>query len=435
MHQNSKIYLAGHRGLVGSAILRKLTEQGYTNIITRTSKHLDLKDQRAVAQFFEQEKPEYVILAAAKVGGIMANNTYRAEFLYDNLQIQNNVIHQSYLQGVKKLLFLGSSCIYPKNCPQPMKEEYLLTDELEYTNEPYAIAKIAGMKMCEEYNIQYGTNFISVMPTNLYGSNDNYDLETSHVLPALIRKMHLAKCLEQEDWESLRKDLNRLPVNKIDGKADQYKIIQTLEHRGISFANQPISQSSNHPINQSTNHSITPSPHNSVVVKLWGSGTPRREFLHSDDMANACVYIMENTDFADLAGYSIPEDHLNQKAHNLLNLAKEQHQTIIQSNDQTANHSDNPFLSLVKDHQVSIKNTHLNIGTGKDISIKELAKMIKEIVGFQGTIGWNTNMPDGTYRKLLDVSKLHEMGWQEKIGLKEGISKVYGQYIKMTNER
>jgi len=297
MHQNSKIYLAGHRGLVGSAILRKLTEQGYTNIITRTSKHLDLKDQRAVAQFFEQEKPEYVILAAAKVGGIMANNTYRAEFLYDNLQIQNNVIHQSYLQGVKKLLFLGSSCIYPKNCPQPMKEEYLLTDELEYTNEPYAIAKIAGMKMCEEYNIQYGTNFISVMPTNLYGSNDNYDLETSHVLPALIRKMHLAKCLEQEDWESLRKDLNRLPVNKIDGKADQYKIIQTLEHRGISFANQPISQSSNHPINQSTNHSITPSPHNSVVVKLWGSGTPRREFLHSDDMANACVYIMENTDF------------------------------------------------------------------------------------------------------------------------------------------
>ncbi|MFW6101205.1 MAG: GDP-L-fucose synthase family protein [Bacteroidota bacterium] len=426
MHQNSKIYLAGHRGLVGSAIHSKLIQQGYTNIITRPSRELDLKDQRAVAQFFEQEKPEYVILAAAKVGGIMANNTYRAEFLYDNLQIQNNVIHQSYLHGVKKLLFLGSSCIYPRNCPQPMKEEYLLTDELEYTNEPYAIAKITGMKMCEEYNIQYGTNFISVMPTNLYGPNDNYDLETSHVLPALIRKMHLAKCLEQDDWDSLRKDLNHLPINSIDGQSDQQKIIQTLEHQGISFANQPISQS--------TNRSGASSPHRSVAVKLWGSGTPRREFLHSDDMADACVYLMENTDFADLAGYSIPEDHLNQKAHNLLTLAKEQHQTIIQSNDQTANHSDNPYLSLVKDHQVSIKNTHLNIGTGKDISIKELAEMIKEIVGFQGTIGWNTNMPDGTYRKLQDVSKLHEMGWQEKIGLREGIRKVYGQYLDGTKK-
>src|SRR6056297_2119720 len=238
MQYNSKIYLAGHRGLVGSAIHRKLLDKGYTNIITRTSKELDLRDQKAVAEFFRQEQPEYVILAAAKVGGIMANNKYRAEFIYDNIQIQNTIIHQSYLNGVKKLLFLGSSCIYPKNSPQPMKEDYLLKDELEYTNEPYAIAKIAGMKMCEEYNIQYGTNFISVMPTNLYGPNDNYDLETSHVFPALIRKIHLGKCLEENDWESLRKDLNNNPIKHIDGNSEEKAILDILKNEGIHITNQ-----------------------------------------------------------------------------------------------------------------------------------------------------------------------------------------------------
>ena len=427
MDPTSKIYIAGHRGLVGSSIHRKLKEQGYHNIITRSSKELDLKDQQAVAAFFEEKKPEYVILAAAKVGGIMANNTYRAEFLYDNLQIQNNVIHQSYLHGVKKLLFLGSSCIYPKNCPQPMKEDYLLTDELEYTNEPYAIAKITGMKMCEEYNIQYGTNFISVMPTNLYGANDNYDLETSHVLPALIRKMHLAKCLEQNDWQNLRKDLSNLPVNGVNGEANKKEIIQKLEDQGISITN--------HSINQSSNQPITRSPHRSIVLKLWGSGNPRREFLHSDDLADACVYIMENTNFADLARYSIPDEQLNEQTEKLLSQAKEiqsSNHSIIQSYSHSVDKPDNHFHTLVSKYRVPIKNTHINIGTGKDLSIKELAELIKDIIGFQGTINWNTDMPDGTYQKLLDVSKLHKMGWQEKIGLKEGIRKVYGQYVNGT---
>jgi len=432
MDPNSKIYLAGHRGLVGSSIHRKLKHEGYTNIITRTSRELDLTDQQAVATFFDQEKPEYVILAAAKVGGIMANNTYRAEFLYDNLQIQNNVIHQSYVHGVKKLLFLGSSCIYPKNCPQPMKEDFLLTDELEYTNEPYAIAKITGMKMCEEYNIQYGTNFISVMPTNLYGPNDNYDLETSHVLPALIRKMHLAKCLEQDDWNNLRKDLNSLPVNGVNGEADNKEIIKTLEDQGISITNQPFNQSTkfqtaNQPINQSTNCS--------VILTLWGSGNPRREFLHSDDLADACIYLMKNTDFADLARYSVPEDQLNDKTKELLTEAKEiqsSNHPIIQSDSHSKDITYNPFYTLVSKYRIPIKNTHINIGTGKDLSIKELAGMIKDNVGFRGTIDWNTNMPDGTFQKLLDVSKLHEIGWQEKIGLKEGIRKVYEQYVNGT---
>lgn len=455
MHKNSKIYLAGHRGLVGSAIYRKLEEKGYTNIITRTSKELDLTDQRAVAEFFEKEKPEYVILAAAKVGGILANNKYRGEFIYDNIQIQNNVIHHSYLQGVKKLLFLGSSCIYPKNSPQPMKEEYLLTDELEYTNEPYAIAKIAGMKMCESYNIQYGTNFISVMPTNLYGPNDNYDLETSHVLPALVRKMHLGKCLENNDWENLRKDLNKNPIKGIDGKAEQEEILNTLKKQGIHTTNPPINDltnqqsdhTTNQPINQSTNSSnrtITPSLHRSsvpssnrsVVISLWGSGTPRREFLHSDDMADACVYLMENTNFADLVEYSIPKEKQTKEIKELIEQAKDNqeqslHRSIVQSSNRSSVQSSNRslasslFRSIVTDHRLPIRNTHINIGTGKDISIKELAEMIKGIVGFQGTIEWNTEMPDGTYQKLLDVRKLNGLGWKEKIDLKEGITIVY----------
>lgn len=301
MNKDSKIYVAGHRGMVGSAIVANLTEKGFTNIITKTSNELDLTNQIAVANFFADEQPEYVFLAAAKVGGIVANNTYRAQFIYENMMIQNNVIHHSYLNNVKKLMFLGSSCIYPKLAPQPLKEEYLLTGLLEETNEPYAIAKIAGIKMCDAYRDQYGCNFISVMPTNLYGFNDNYDLQNSHVLPALLRKFHEAKLNNEEK------------------------------------------------------------------VEVWGTGTPLREFLHATDMADACVFLMEN-------------------------------------------YNDRGFV---------------NIGSGKEISIKDLALLVKDIVGFKGTIYFNTEKPDGTPRKLMDVSKLKNLGWEYKISLKEGIENVY----------
>jgi len=346
MDKNSKIYIAGHRGLVGSAIYKNLQSKGYINIITRTHQELDLTNQTAVATFFEEEKPDYVFLAAAKVGGIVANNVYRADFIYENMMIQNNVIHQSYLHKVKKLLFLGSTCIYPKNAPQPMKEEYLLTDTLEYTNEPYAIAKIAGIKMCESYNLQYGTNFISVMPTNLYGPNDNFDLEKSHVLPALIRKIHLAKLLSESKYDEVVKDLG---VNSID-EAKSY-----LLNFGVSDNS----------------------------VEIWGSGKPKREFLWSEDMADACVFIMENRNFSD-----------------------------------TFNEGDK-----------EIRNTHINIGTGKDVSIKELAETIKETIGFNGDLVFNTEKPDGTMRKLTDVSKLNGLGWKHKIELQEGIRIVYGWYL------
>lgn len=347
MNKDSKIYVAGHRGLVGSAILENLENKGYTNIVYRTHKELDLSNQVDVAQFFREEQPEYVILAAAKVGGIVANNIYRADFIYENMMIQNNVIHQSYVHGVKKLLFLGSTCIYPKNAPQPMKEEYLLTDILEYTNEPYAIAKIAGIKMCESYNLQYNTNFISVMPTNLYGPNDNFDLEKSHVLPALIRKIHLAKQLNEGNYEAVIEDI------KVD----------TIEEAKAYLKNFGVDESS---------------------VEIWGSGKPMREFLWSKDMADACVFIMENRDFKDTYA-------LNQK---------------------------------------EIRNTHINIGTGKEISIKALAETIKSEIGFKGELVFNTDKPDGTMRKLTDVSKLNALGWKHKIELEEGIRKIYQWYVK-----
>lgn len=345
MNKNSKIYIAGHRGLVGSAILKNLESKGYKNLIYKTHSELDLIDQKAVAEFFEIEKPEYVILAAAKVGGIVANNIYRADFIYENLQIQNNIIHQSYLNGVKKLLFLGSTCIYPKNAPQPMKEEYLLTSPLEYTNEPYAIAKIAGIKMCESYNLQYGTNFISVMPTNLYGINDNFDLEKSHVLPALLRKIYLAKLLSENRIDEVLKNLN---LNNIED-AEKY-----LLKFGVSK-------------NQ---------------VEIWGSGNPRREFLYSEDMADACVFLLENINF------------------------------------------ENSFDKNNKE----IRNTHINLGTGSDISIRDLAELIKKIVGFNGDFVYNISKPDGTMIKLTDSSKLHDLGWKHKVDLEEGIRKVFEWY-------
>lgn len=346
MNKTSKIYIAGHRGLVGSAILENLYKKGFENIITRTHKELDLTNQADVAKFFNEEKPKNVFLAAAKVGGIIANNVYRADFIYENTMIQSNVIHQSYLHNVKKLLFLGSTCIYPKNSPQPMKEEYLLTDTLEYTNEPYAIAKIAGIKMCESYNLQYGTNFISVMPTNLYGPNDNFDLEKSHVLPALVRKIYLAKMLNESNFEAVLKDI------KYD----------TIEDAKIYLASIGVTKNS---------------------VEIWGTGKPKREFLWSEDMADACVFIMENRDFKDT--YSIS--------------------------------------------QKEIRNTHINIGTGQDVSIRDLAETIKRIIEFNGELVFNTNKPDGTMRKLTDVNKLNNLGWKHKVELEEGISKLYNWYV------
>lgn len=368
MNLNSKIYVAGHRGLVGSAIVKNLEGKGYTNIIARTHHEVDLLDQQAVAEFFESEKPEYVILAAAKVGGIVANNTYRAEFIYENIQIQNNIIHQAYKNGVKKLLFLGSTCIYPKNAPQPMSEDTLLTSPLEYTNEPYAIAKIAGIKMCESYNLQYGTNFISVMPTNLYGPHDNFNLETSHVLPALIRKIHLGKALEDNDWDAVRKDMNTLPIESIDGNTSEEEIVNILDKYGIKF-----SKMSN------TIESIP-----QISIEIWGTGKPMREFLWSEDMADACVFLIENRDFCDTYAAD----------------------------------------------QKEIGNTHINIGTGVEISIKELAETIKHVVGYGGELFFNSDKPDGTMRKLTDPSKLHGLGWYHKVELEEGISRIYEWYTK-----
>lgn len=355
MDKNSKIYVAGHRGLVGSAIWRNLQSKGYTHLIGQSHRELDLLDATAVNSFFDREKPDYVILAAAYVGGIVANNTYRADFIYRNLQIQNNVIGESFRHNVRKLLFLGSTCIYPREAPQPMSEEALLTGPLEYTNEPYAIAKIAGMKMCESFNIQYGTNYIAVMPTNLYGPNDNFDLEKSHVLPAMIRKIHLAKALMNGNWPTIRTDLSIRPVEGITSDTPQEEVEDKLREYGISKES----------------------------VELWGSGKPLREFLWSEDMADASVYIMENVDFPDLAK-----------------------------------------------GKTEIRNCHINIGTGKEISIRDLAGLIKETIGYDGEIVFNSSKPDGTMRKLTDVSKLNALGWKHTIDIDEGVKKIYDWYIR-----
>ena len=355
MNKNSKIYIAGHRGLVGSAIWDNLHKKGYINLVGRPHHELDLMDSTAVKNFFDAEQPEYVFLAAAHVGGIMANNTYRADFIYRNLQIQQNIIGESFRHEVKKLMFLGSTCIYPRDAEQPIKEEYLLTAPLEYTNEPYAIAKIAGLKMCESFNLQYGTNYIAVMPTNLYGPNDNFDLERSHVLPAMIRKIHLGKCLYENDWNTIRKDLGKRPVENINGESPETEIQHMLEKYGIT----------------------------DKQVTLWGTGKPMREFLWSEEMADACVYIMQHISFSDLKGSS-----------------KE------------------------------IRNCHINIGTGKDISIKKLAELIVETIGYEGKLSFNTSKPDGTMKKLTDVSKLHSLGWKHQIEIDEGIKKMYQWYKK-----
>ena len=366
--KNSKIYVAGHHGLVGSAIWNNLKSRGYTNLVGRTHQELDLMDPVAVRQFFDEEQPEAVVLAAAHVGGIMANLQYRADFIYQNLQIQQNVIGESWRHGVKKLLFLGSTCIYPREAPQPMPEDCLLTSPLEYTNEPYAIAKIAGLKMCESFNIQYGTNYIAVMPTNLYGPNDNFHLENSHVLPAMIRKIHLAKCLAEGDWEAVRKDVNLRPVSlregdrvaRVDGKSTEQDILRVLLHYGIE-------------------------PN---AVTLWGTGRPMREFLWSEEMADASVHVLLNVDFKDTYDANVKN----------------------------------------ADGITEIRNCHINVGTGKEISIRQLAELIRKEIGFEGEIRWDATKPDGTLKKLTDVKKLHSLGWHHKIEIDEGVHRLYEWY-------
>ena len=391
LDRNAKIYVAGHHGLVGSAIWNNLLQRGYTNLVGRSHRELDLLDGAAVKAFFDTERPDAVVLAAAHVGGIMANLQYRADFIWQNLQIQQNVIGESFRHGVKKLLFLGSTCIYPREAPQPMKEDCLLTSPLEYTNEPYAIAKIAGLKMCESFNIQYGTNYIAVMPTNLYGPNDNFHLENSHVLPAMIRKIHLAKCLNEGDWDAVRKDISLRPVTApvtavgkdsatgeasftdrgfkvqegkfiVDGTSAESDILSVLAHYGIT----------------------------SEAVTLWGTGRPMREFLWSEEMADASVHVLLNVDFKDTYDSSVKN----------------------------------------ADGITEIRNCHINVGTGKELSIREVAEKIMAEIGFRGELRWDASKPDGTLRKLTDVTKLHNLGWHHKIEIDEGIHRLYQWYLQ-----
>jgi GDP-L-fucose synthase len=372
MEKNSKIYVAGHLGLVGSAITAALKRRGYNNIIGRSFEELDLRRQEETEAFFADEKPEAVVLCAAKVGGIMANNTLRAEFIYENLMIEANVIHAAWLNGVKKLVFLGSSCIYPRDCPQPMREDHLLTSPLEYTNEPYAIAKIAGLKMCEAYNMRYGTDFIAVMPTNLYGPNDNFNLTGGHVMPSLMRRIHLGRLLEDGDMAAIREDLKRRPVDSFDGDETEEEIISLLERQGIKGLRSEGLRTEGQGEGMYD-----------VEVTVWGTGKPLREFMYSGDMADATVYIMEKVSFSDLAPEGTKE----------------------------------------------VRNTHINIGTGEEISIKELSELIRETTGFRGRLVFDAGKPDGTPRKFLDSSKLHSLGFRHQTSLKEGALKMYEWYL------
>ncbi len=395
MDKNSKIYVAGHRGLVGSAIWNNLLQRGYTNLVGRTHKELDLTDQQAVRQFFDEERPDAVVLAAAFVGGIMANSLYRADFIMMNMKMQCNVISEAYAHGVEKLLFLGSTCIYPKNAPQPMREDCLLTSELEYTNEEYAIAKIAGLKMCESYNLQYGTNYIAVMPTNLYGPNDNFHLENSHVMPAMMRKIYLAQLLHEGNWALVRRDLAVRPVGAnlpegdttvrtiIDGNSDETTILKVLAHYGIAPGE----------------------------VNLWGTGTPLREFLWSEDMADASVHILLNVNFSDIIGIEkYSSVHYGNKADG-----------VVDRNHSTGRGGAIPALG-------EIRNCHINVGTGQELTIRALSELVVKAVGFTGQVHFDTTKPDGTMRKLIDVSKLHSLGWHHKVDIEEGVQRLFEWY-------
>ena len=395
LSKTSKIYIAGHHGLVGSAIWKNLEARGYSQLIGRSHSELDLTNQQAVDNFFKTERPDAVVLAAAFVGGIMANSLYRADFIMQNMMMQCNVISSAYKYGVKKLLFLGSTCIYPKNAPQPMKEDVLLTSPLEYTNEEYAIAKIAGLKMCESYNLQYGTNYIAVMPTNLYGPNDNFHLENSHVMPAMMRKIYLAKLIHEDNWEAIRVDMNKRPINpvkalaeqigkdNVDGECSKERILQALKFYGID----------------------------DNKVTLWGTGSPLREFLWSEDMADASVHILLNVDFKDIIG-------IDKYSSVFYGTATDGE---INRNNSEGRGGAIPSLS-------EIRNCHINIGTGKELTIKQLSELIVRTVGFTGTVAWDESKPDGTPRKLIDVSKLHSLGWTHKVEIEDGVQKLYDWY-------
>jgi len=395
LDKNSKIYVAGHHGLVGSAIWHNLELRGYHNLVGRTHSELDLTDRQAVKAFFDGERPDAVVLAAAFVGGIMANSLYRADFIMQNMKIQCNVIEEAYKHQVKKLLFLGSTCIYPKNAPQPMKEEALLTSPLEYTNEEYAIAKIAGLKMCESYNLQYGTNYIAVMPTNLYGPNDNFHLENSHVLPAMMRKVYLAKLIHDGNWDAIRVDMDKRPVNppaklqavigegNVNGASDRDRILRALACYGIE----------------------------DNKVTLWGDGSPLREFLWSEDMADASVHVLLNVDFKDIIGI-------------------EKYSSVFYGvrADGEVNRNNSEGRGGAIPSLGEIRNCHINVGTGKELTIKDLAERVVRTVGFDGQLCWDRSKPNGTPRKLIDVSKLHRLGWHHKVEIDEGVGKLYDWY-------
>ena len=395
LNKDSKIYIAGHKGLVGSAIWRNLEQRGYRNLVGRSHRELDLTDQIAVRNFFDSERPDAVVLAAAFVGGIMANSIYRADFIMQNMKMQCNVIENAYLHGVKKLLFLGSTCIYPKAAPQPMKEDALLTSPLEYTNEEYAIAKIAGLKMCESYNLQYGTNYIAVMPTNLYGPNDNFHLENSHVMPAMMRKIYLAKLIHNGDWEAIKTDMNKRPINptdalrsiigegNVDGNNPQERILKALAFYGIE----------------------------DNKVTLWGDGSPLREFLWSEDMADASVHVLLHVDFKDIIGI--------EKYSSVFYGSKVD--GAVDRNNSEGRGGAIPALG-------EIRNCHINVGSGKELTIKDLATKVAKAVDFTGTIVWDATKPNGTPRKLIDVEKLHRLGWHHKVDIDEGISRLYQWY-------
>ena len=401
LSKDSKIFVAGHHGLVGSAIWNNLKQRGYNNLVGRTHKELDLTDQLAVKKFFDEENPDAVVLAAAFVGGIMANSLYRADFIMQNMKIQCNVIEQAYKHHVKKLLFLGSTCIYPKNAPQPMKEDALLTSPLEYTNEEYAIAKIAGLKMCESYNLQYGTNYIAVMPTNLYGPNDNFHLENSHVLPAMMRKVYLSKLIHDDNWDAIRVDMNKRPINppaklqeivgdgNVDGNSDKNRILKALAYYGIE------------------NNKVT----------LWGDGSPLREFLWSEDMADASVHILLNVDFSDIIGI-------------------EKYSSVFYGvrTDGEVNRNNSEGRGGAIPSLGEIRNCHINVGTGKEMTIKEIANLVIRTVGFEGELAWDKSKPNGTPRKLIDVSKLHSLGWHHKVEIEEGVEKLYRWYQNSLKE-
>ncbi len=407
LDKNSKIYVAGHNGLVGSAIWNNLKSRGYNNLVGRSHKELDLTDQYAVKKFFDEEKPEAVVLAAAFVGGIMANSLYRADFIMMNMKIQCNVISEAYAHGVKKLLFLGSTCIYPKNAPQPMKEDCLLTSPLEYTNEEYAIAKIAGLKMCESYNLQYGTNYIAVMPTNLYGPNDNFHLENSHVMPAMMRKVYLAKLIHDDAWDKIAIDMNKRPVEGVNGEG----LVQ--EFNGSSSLSLNSLNTSNR---QKVLDVLAKYGIENNKVTLWGTGTPLREFLWSEDMADASVHVLLNVDFKDVIG---------------IDKYSSVHYGASTDGAVDRNHSAGRGGAIPSLGE--IRNCHINVGTGKELTIRELSQLVVKAVGFEGEVAFDASKPDGTMRKLIDVSKLHSLGWTHKVEIDEGVQKLFDWYKDSLN--